>query len=71
MTMRTYRHFVCQNGHPGIERTSENDQPYSAPWESISVEGMIESNEKDKLGYKTYLCSNCRLPMKVDTSQKS
>ena len=42
MTLRTYRYFVCSNGHDGIEKTSENDQPYSANWESVTITGMRE-----------------------------
>ena len=40
MTMRTYRHFACQNGHQGVETTSENDQPYSKAWEQVSTQGL-------------------------------
>lgn len=58
MTMRTYRHFLCPNGHRGVEKTSENDQPYSAMWESVDVTGMCESG-KDRLGYATYKCGQC------------
>jgi len=56
MTMRTYRYFVCLNGHPGEEKTSENDQPYSAMWESVSVKGMRESGS-------AYICDQCGRPM--------
>lgn len=63
MTMRTYRYFACSNGHQGSEQTSENDQPYSTPWESVSTEGLIEKGTKDKLGYSEYLCSLCKAPM--------
>ena len=43
MTMRTYRYFSCPNGHKGTEKTSENDQPYSTAWESVTTEGMREA----------------------------
>jgi hypothetical protein len=62
MTMRTYRHFICTQGHRGVEKTSENDQPYSTMWESVEVTGMRESGE-DSLGYKAYVCAECGQPM--------
>lgn len=62
MTMRTYRHFLCENGHRGVEKTSENDQPYSSSWESVRTEGMIE-NGTDARGFVSYVCIQCRLPM--------
>lgn len=60
--MRTYRYFTCLNGHKGTERTSENDQPYSTSWESVSIDGMREAG-KDKRGYATYTCAACKQPM--------
>ncbi len=39
MTMRTYRYFKCENEHQGEEKTSENDQPYSKPWETVDTKG--------------------------------
>ena len=62
MTMRTYRHFQCVNGHKGEEKTSENDQPYSKPWESITVKGMRETGT-DAQGYPAYVCAECGQPM--------
>lgn len=62
MTMRTYRYFACQNGHQGEELTSENDQPYSAHWESIRGTGMVEHG-KDARGYASYKCEVCGEPM--------
>lgn len=62
MTMRTYRYFICPNGHKGVEKTSENDQPYSAMWESVTVTGMRECG-KDRVGYSTYVCAECGEPM--------
>jgi hypothetical protein len=64
MTMRTYRHFVCQNGHAGEEVTSENDQPYSSPWASTRTSGIVETG-KDNLGYAAYKCQTCGEPMVV------
>lgn len=34
MTMRTYTHLLCDCGHRGTIRLSENDQPYSEPWQN-------------------------------------
>jgi len=58
MTMRTYRYFVCPNDHNGVEKTSENDQPYSTMWESVTVTGMREHG-KDSHGYNAYVCTEC------------
>lgn len=65
MTMRTYRYFICPNNHKGVERTSENDQPYSEAWVSVTVENMRESG-KDELGYTRYLCLTCEQNMKLE-----
>ncbi len=65
MTMRTYRYFTCSNGHKGTEKTSENDQPYSAAWESVTTEGMVDAGE-DARGYAAYTCATCRKPMSLD-----
>lgn len=65
MTMRTCRYFTCPNGHKRTEKTSENDQPYSTAWESITTEGMREAG-KDAGGYAAYACSVCSEPMTVD-----
>lgn len=62
MVMRTYRHFHGESGHADIERTSENDQPYSMPWGSVTVEGMVEAGE-DAQGYAMYSCRECGRPM--------
>ena len=62
MTMRTVRYFACPKGHQGVEKTSENDQPYSASWESVEVTGMREHG-KDGRGYASYTCSICFLNM--------
>ena len=64
MTTHTYRHFVCPEGHRGEEKTSENDQPYSKQWESVTVTGM-KSDAKDARGYATYLCTVCGLAMTI------
>lgn len=64
MTMRSYRYFVCPEGHQGTEKTSENDQPYSAPWESVTTEGLVSAGE-DSMGYKAYVCQVCSQPMAI------
>ena len=62
MTMRSYRYFICPAGHQGTEKTSENDQPYSTPWESITTQGLVNAGE-DSMGYKAYVCEVCKKPM--------
>lgn len=62
MTMRTYRYFTCPNGHKGEEKTTENDQPYSACYEDVSTEGIMEKG-KDARGYATYVCEQCGADM--------
>ena len=62
MTMRTYRHFACSNSHQGVEKTSENDQPYSKMWESITVTGMLTSARNSDQDAE-YHCELCRQPM--------
>ncbi len=47
MTMRTEYLVVCPCGHTGKIKMSENDQPYSKPWERYSLENLIGS------GYST------------------
>lgn len=64
MTMRTYRYFVCPNNHRGEELTSENDQPYSKCWESVSTEGLRDGPDG------TYLCATCGLLMSPATKPK-
>jgi hypothetical protein len=58
MTMRTTDYFICPNGHKGVKRTSENDQPYSKMWESVSLTGM-------RKGDTAYVCTECEEPMKT------
>ena len=65
MTMQTYRYFTCPNAHKGVEKTSENDQPYSKGWESTTISGMTERG-KDPLGYAKYLCEVCEQAMVLD-----
>ncbi len=58
MTLRTYRNFRCKNGHEGVEKTSENDQPYSKCWETVTLSGMREAGTDTK-GSPIYLCAVC------------
>ena len=58
MTMRTYRYFRCPNGHEGVEKTTENDQPYSTSWESVALTGLTDLG-KNNNGYDMYLCTIC------------
>ena len=38
MTMRTRYRLVCDCGHEGHVKLSENDQPYSKNWERYTLE---------------------------------
>ncbi|SAL06104.1 hypothetical protein AWB78_07877 [Caballeronia calidae] len=40
MTMRTYYTLACPCGATGAIKLSENDAPFSASYESYSVEGF-------------------------------
>lgn len=40
MTMRTTYPVTCSCGHKGAIKMSENDQPYSKPWESYSLANL-------------------------------
>jgi hypothetical protein len=64
MTMRTYRYFVCPQGHEGEEKTSESDHPHSEHWESVSVKGMKAVGE-DVQEYAIYTCSSCGETMSI------
>jgi hypothetical protein len=50
MTMRTRNVLVCECGHIGSLVTSENDQPYSTPWESHRLEGFTHGPETGSVG---------------------
>lgn len=39
MALRTYEHFICPHEYRGVEKTTENDQPYSKMWESVAITG--------------------------------
>lgn len=40
LTMRTKYPLTCSCGHKGAIKMSENDQPYSKPYESYSLENL-------------------------------
>jgi hypothetical protein len=40
MTLRTHYSVVCSCGHKGNIKFSENDAPFSANWESYSLENL-------------------------------
>ncbi len=44
------------NGHRGVEKTTEHDQPYSDMWELVSVTGMVTAVTDGKSHYR---CSEC------------
>ena len=68
MTLRTREVLVCQCGHRGYLKCSENDQPYSDMWESYSLEGFkgnglnVTGNRdrpKDLLTAMKPICPEC------------
>lgn len=63
MTMRTYRHFVCPNGHRGEEKTSENDQPYSKHWEQVTLTGMRAAASIHNGEGERFVCLQCGADM--------
>ncbi|GLT22076.1 hypothetical protein GCM10007933_15320 [Zoogloea oryzae] len=63
MTMRTYRHFVCPNGHRGEEKTSENDQPYSKHWEQVTLTGMRAATSIQNGEGERFVCLQCGADM--------
>ena len=68
MTTRTSHSVICSCGHVGAICKTENDQPYSKPWEkytlenlnggSFYVEGFVDSWEKIFQELKP-ACSKC------------
>lgn len=63
MTIRTNEHFICPNGHQGIEKTAENDQPYSKIWESVTITGMTKVLMDDRYLYRCDVCGEVMLPV--------
>ncbi len=47
MTLRTTSKLICECGHTGTLRTSENDAPYSSNWVSHKLEGFRGSVSED------------------------
>lgn len=68
MTTRTYRYFTCLRGHTGVEKTSENDQPYSQSWETVALNGLVAAG-KDERGLAAYTCQLCGQPMSLNPSK--
>ena len=64
MTMRTYRYFVCPNGHKGEEKMSENDRPYSKHWEQVTLKGMREATPNAG-ETERFECEQCGAVMRV------
>ena len=80
MTMRTRTRIVCECGHEGFLKCSENDQPYSSLWESYSLEGfsggsLTITNYKDMpddiLGTLMPSCPKCGKSGAVSSTQHS
>jgi hypothetical protein len=74
MTMRTREAIVCDCGHRGYLKRAENDQPYSDPWESYSLDGFngqgltvtnFQDRPKDLLAYLQPTCPQCGKTGKV------
>lgn len=40
MTMRTRSPLICECGNTGVHIHSENDQPYSEPWDRYELIGF-------------------------------
>jgi hypothetical protein len=68
MTMRTREAIVCECGHRGYLRCSENDQPFSSLWEKYTLEGFdgrgltitsYDEMPKDLLAYLEPTCPQC------------
>lgn len=54
MTMRTKHPVKCSCGHIGIIKMSENDQPFSKPWESYSLEDLKGNSECSVEGFMNW-----------------
>jgi hypothetical protein len=62
MTTRTYRYFICPNGHKGNEIKDDYDPDASSSWAGLMITGMSACG-KDGLGHDVYVCGRCRHPM--------
>jgi hypothetical protein len=72
MTMRTKDPIVCECGHKGYVKCSENDQPFSKMYESYSLEGfdggsftVTNSIDVDIIARLNPRCPNCAQTGKV------
>jgi len=63
MTLRTRDKLVCDCGHLGLLISSENDQPYGAPWTRHELEGF--SGSVDDWNLERVQCPNCGAVGKV------
>ena len=68
MTLRTHTALVCECGHEGFLKCSENDQPYSSLWEAYTLDGfsgrsLTVTSYKDKpddlIAYMNPRCPAC------------
>lgn len=68
----TWRHAMkCECGHEGNLKHRENDQPFSGPWESWSLEGFTGPvpDLGDDEGAKRLTCPACGQTGKVSFVQ--
>jgi hypothetical protein len=74
MTTTSRDPIVCECGHEGNLKLTENDQPYSGLWEAYSLEGFdggnltISNSEdmpKDMLAHLKPTCPECGRSGKV------
>jgi len=59
MTMRTRTNYACECGAIGHSVLSENDQPYSKPWEQETFYGGIDDAGRDEAGRRQFRCAAC------------
>jgi hypothetical protein len=65
MTTRTRTPLVCACGHKGAHIHSENDQPFSASWDSYRLEGGFSGGGEEHDDLATIFCPNCGKTGKV------
>lgn len=75
MTMRTEIKLQCDCGHIGFIKMSENDQPYSKPWEKYSLKelnGNCEWYTKGAADFETAIvnlnpsCPKCGKKLNIE-----
>lgn len=80
MTTRSKEPLICECGHKGFLKLSENDQPYSALWESYSLEGFsgtsltitsYREKPKDLLAALQPSCPQCGQTGKVKYGERA